>query len=639
MARPRAQGPRPRHLLIIALAAATLVGVVYVAPGQNALDRLEYRTVDWRFAQRPAPAPDPRIVIAGVGDASLQRLGRWPWPRSRWADLIRRLRAGGAQVIIFDILFPDRDPSGGDAEFAQAVREAGNVYLATAAGDAPAGPDAAAGKQTPTPSFDLRAGSGPGHLGSWKAMLEPIPELAQAAAGVGCANVIPAGDGVYRYAYPVAEVGETPYPSLALRTVLGRESSGEVAAIVPGAGVYRRGELLAPLDPNGRLVINYRGPAKTYHLVEVADLLAGPAIPETVRGKIVLVAATAQGLHDLRPSPFGAVFDGVETQANLLDSMLHRQFLYETPPQLGLVLIAGAALLTGLAFVLLPTFGAVLLTVALLAGYDYACLAAFGQRGIIMPLLAPSLSLALTLVGVLVYALVTQERVTGAAYRTLGKYVPTEVVERLARQEGGEGQGVRLPVTVLFSDLRDFTGSSAHLPPEDVVALLNRYFTLMYETLTEYGGTLDKYIGDGLMAYFLSPEGDDQHAVLAVHCAVEMQRRIKTNRSEWAYAGMPDLKAGIGIATGQEILGDIGSPERMQYTVIGSQVNLASRLTELTKTTKADIMIDAQTYELAKDYIRAQCLGLFDVQGFDEPQLVYEALDELGKADQSAPPV
>ncbi len=675
------------HLLLIALAAAAVVTVAYLASGgdsgQNAniLDRLEYRTVDWRFQVRGKLTPDPRLVILEVNDTDLQRVGKWPWPREKWARVTDLLLQAGARPIIFDIFFPEREtpsgdigvrfgrlsaPSGaegspvhggagdspggtglspvrgggeasslgltpGDQALVAATARAGMVYHAAFASSAGYSP-----QSTPLPaSLSIRATIVPGKgfdtwaaLGELHSLLPGYPELTAVAAGVGFADVLDAGDGIFRYVLPVARVGDRVCPSLALRIAMQMLAPGEPVTVELGRGLYVGDSLHLPLDRAGRMAINFSGPHGTYPRLGVADLLEGRVAAAALRDKIVLLAATAPGLHDLRPSPYGAIFDGVEAQANVLDNMLTGHYLLELAPERVVFLLLVIALLAGTAFWAMRALYASLAVAALFLGYEAAALWAFGARELVLPMLPPALCLLLALVGLLLYSVRYHERATRTAHRTLGKYVAAEVVRRLADEEEATAQGVRRTATILFSDLRNFTGSTARLEPEEVVSLLNRYFTLMYETIAEYDGILDKYMGDGLMAYFISAEGDNEHAVLAVQAALEMQRRIEVNRTEWAFYGMPDLRAGIGIATGEEILGDIGSPDRMQYTLIGPEVNLAARLVELTKTAGADIIMDQRTCDLSKDYTRARCLGPVDIHGLTEPQVVYEALPD-----------
>ena len=639
----RPERTRLSYLMLIALAAAGLVTAWYLYPGSgeqggttNLLDRLEYRTVDWRFSLRGQLTPDPRLLILEVNDDSLQRVGQWPWPRHTWARVVDLLAQAGARPIVFDIFFPEREAnSGGDQALAEATRRAGMVYHAAFASTSGKAPEGAAEGTTPLSIIRATVVNGKGfdafaEVGAFEALLTGYPELTRAAAGVGYADVLEGGDGIYRYVLPIATTqgGKDLCPSLALRVAMQMLAPGQAVTVEKGREV-RVGESLAvPLDRAGRLTINFTGKSGTYPRRNVADLLDRKIPAADLRDKIVLIAATAPGLHDLRPSPYGATFDGVETQANILDNMLTGRYLRELQPERVVFLLVVMALLAATGFWLLGSLYGALASGALLIAYEGAALWAFSARGLVMPVLTPALSQGLALVALLIYAVRTQERTTDTAYRTFGKYVAAEVVRRLTDHEEQSAQGVRRMVTVLFSDLRNFTGSTARLQPEEVVGLLNRYFTLMYETLTEFEGILDKYMGDGLMAYFLSPEGDSEHAVLAVQAALEMQRRIDVNREEWVYYGMPGLRAGIGIATGEEILGDIGSPERMQYTLIGPEVNLAARLVELTKTAGAEIIMDARTYALAKDYIDARCLGPVAIHGLEEKQVVYEALPE-----------
>ena len=657
----RPERTRLSHLMLIAGSAAALVLGFYLAgpsapapgpastpaaesaQGANLLDRLEYRTVDWRFRTR-RPSPDPRLLILEVADPDLQRLGKWPWPHATWARVTDLLTRAGARAVIFDIFFAEPEGPGGtlsvgDEAFVAATRRAGMVYHAAFA--SPAAAPGRAGSSDPL-SIPVRAVPGKGfaagaYLGNLPGVQAPFPRLAAAAAGLGFADLPDTGDGVFRYVWPVATVGATASatapigqvcPSLALCVARQTLAPAEAVAVELGSQVAVGSAFGVPLDRAGRMVINFTGPHLTYPRAHVADLLEGKLTAGAVQDKLVFVAATAPGLYDLRPSPYGAYFDGVEAQANVLDNMLTGRYLMELPPERVVFLVLVMALLAAAAFWAMRPWFAFLAVTGLLLAYELGTVWAFSARSLILPALVPALSTGLGLVGLLVYAVRLQERATRSAHRALGRYVAAEVVQRLEDRDYGAAQGTRRTATILFSDLRNFTGSSARLKPEEVVALLNRYFSLMYETISDFEGTLDKYMGDGLMAYFLAAEGDGEHAVLAVQAALEMQRRIEVYRDEWAFFGMPDLRAGFGLATGEEILGDIGSPDRMQYTLIGPEVNLAARLVELTKTSGADIIMDQRTYELAKDYVGARCLGPVQISGLEQPQVLYEAVPD-----------
>ena len=622
-----------RSLLLLAAVPTVVVLAGYLAPGVNFLDRLERSTQDWRFRLRPPLAPDPRLLLVEVNDESLQRLGPWPWPRERWAALVDRLASAGVRAIVCDVFFPERTAPAADRALAEATRRAGCVYHATFAASSQGAERVWDPSRVAPGALTLRVVPGVGlnsgaELGGFSPLLGSYPELSAAAAGLGFVEVVDAGDGVFRYVYPVARVGERVYPSLALRAAL------DLLGATPQDGtVYlgRRlefGALRLPLDRGGRLVINYLGPAGTFPRVSAVQVLSGEIAPDRLRDKIAVLGATAVGLHDLRPAPFGAAFDGVETQTTLLDNLLTGRLLREAPPEQGVLLVLAGALLVALLFALLPTAGASVGSTLLLGLYSYLCLWAFDSRDLLLPWVAPGVTMVLTVMVCLGYHAVGHEREVRRARRQLSRYLPPRVVAQMEHSSEEVPAGLRQPVTVLFSDLRDFTATSSRLGAEAVVALLNRYFGLMYETLTEFGGTLDKYLGDGLMAYFISPPGDHEHAALAVQAAVEMQRGIRANRDEWTFSGMPELRAGIGIATGEVVLGNIGTPQRMQYTVIGPEVNLAARLSELSKTLETEILIDESTYRLARDYIVARPLGRVEIRGYPEPQAVYAVVGE-----------
>ncbi len=273
---------------------------------------------------------------------------------------------------------------------------------------------------------------------------------------------------------------------------------------------------------------------------------------------------------------------------------------------------------------LLLTRQGLLLALGVVAAYDWFSIWVFADRGLIVPMFTPMLTGLVTILVLVSYRLLLEERQRSQARETLSHFVPTQIVSQLMEDEAAQIlQGQRRIVSCLFCDLRGFTAASEQLSPEATVNLLNRYFTLMHEVIWEFDGTLDKLIGDGLMAFFNAPLEQPDHARRAVQAAIEMQRRIEFNRAEWEFCGWGELAAGIGIATGPAVVGYITARDRMQYTAIGAQVNLAARLEELTRELDAKILISEDTWQLVKDTVTTNDEGSVQVRGFTKEVNVY----------------
>lgn len=635
--------------LLAVIAVGSLVMVWELSPPGDILERFELRTIDARFLIRGPRPHGTDILIVCVDDQSLDRVGPWPWPRERHARLVRALQESGARVIAFDILFAEDDPAGpqSDRALAQACRDHGRTVHAAAL--------ISPGAETPAraqpsdslarlalPESAIRQGAGLNalsHLYSATGAVGPLPEIAGAARDVGFVDVVASPDGLYRESPPVVLSAGKLYPSLWL-SVAARAlgvGAGDIQ-VRKGSHVQLGDQRRVPISREGTMLINFAGPGLPFPHVSAADLLSGkaPQDPDLFRDKIVFIAVTALGLHDVRPTPFEPVAKGIEVQANAVDTVLTGRFVRRQQPEATLLWVLAWTLVIGFsaartrARVYVPIAAACLITHSALAVW------VFNRFGLIAPLFTPALAMALALLAATSVKAITQERTESVLMRTLGQFVPPEIAARLTQDDAEAAfVGETRPVTILFADLRGFTTASRRLGAERTVVLLNRYFELMHEVIFEFAGTLDKFVGDEIMAFFNAPVEQVDHAHMAVACALAMQRQIDLRRDEWDYLGMPDLAAGIGIDTGESIVGCVGSGSRMQYTVIGEHVNLASRLQSLCKDLGVSIIISEPTHALVRDLVDCRDLGFQEIRGIDEPQRVYEVLGMRSTSNSS----
>jgi len=383
-----------------------------------------------------------------------------------------------------------------------------------------------------------------------------------------------------------------------------------------------------PLVADAAMLLDFYGPDGTIPRVSVADVLTRRVSPHDLAGKVVVVGVTAKGAYELRPSPFGAVFYGVELQATAIGNLLSGRGLRVSNILVDLLITVGFGLIVGLGLPLWrPALGS-LLSLALFVGYNILCVGMFNRGNYVMPMAAPNVALVACVLATLAYRLTTEERRRSRLTTMFGLFVPPEVVEQLAAEDAKAAQleAARREVTILFTDVWDFTSYAERRQAEDVVALLNRYFSLMHEVVWQYGGTLDKYMGDGLMAFFGAPTYQADHPQRAVLCAIEMLRQTKLHRAEWAAFGLEYLRVGIGIHAGEALVGYAGSKGRMQYTCLGSAVNLASRLEELNREFDTEILISEALYEQVKDVVEAKPIGRTRIRGLSNEVLVYSVL-------------
>jgi adenylate cyclase len=672
-----------RHFVRLSFSGVALwclfMAGLYFWPFGTLLDRIEWRTVDWRFQLRGEQAPTQPICIVAVDEESIRtpHLGRWPWPRERFAELVDTLQAAGARRIVFDVFFTERDASGGgaasDAKLLAATRRAGNVYHAgftyQPQGAAPPVPEAIAARAWRDTRV-VRAGglATVAELIAPAGATFPLADLAAAARGFGIANVLDSGDGVYRHLVPLIDYQEALYPSVALAVAADELGvrPGDIT-VTPGREINLGGKCRIPLDMHGRMLINFIGGSGRFEYVSAAEVLGAgrngngvltptplprpsasgegngngvggvrapalqhgaPPAADSFRDKIVLIGVTAPGIYDLRASPFETLYNGVEAEASALECILSQRFLRQPSPLVTAALLLLIVVLFGW---LLPRLSTALMTplaLAALAGYPALAVLAFTRGGVLIELANPTLALLGSLLIILLLRLLIEERRRHQVQTILRHFVPPQLVGRLIEEEALETlRGERREISVLFVDLRHFTATAEALAPEETVLFLNRYFALMHEVIWEHEGTLDKYIGDEIMVFFNSPVAQADHARRAVMTAIDMQRRIMGNQAEWEHLQVPDLSAGVGIATGPAVVGYVGSQERMQYTVIGQTVNLASRLQALCKVLGCRILISDETYQAVADLIVAEDLGELGIIGFQQPVRVWQVLD------------
>lgn len=574
---------------------------------------IELKTLDARFLVSASgrPARDD-IAIVVIDEESVQQLqnilGRWPWPRDAHALLVDFFRAGGARTVAFDILFaePDREHPERDRAFAESLTRAGNVFLAAAFHRQPLAQEVA----TPKGSLDLRPEQLPPALPRFEGVTLPLPEFLAAARGIGSITMEPDRDGTLRRLPTAVAYGDRIYPSLALALAMA-EGTIAPAGIQP-AGL-RNGTGVVPLDSAGRFLLTWPGRAQTHPYVQAWRLLRSygqiirgetPDIrPERFKDKVVLVGATVSGAFEFRSTPMSAVFPGVEVNAVALETLTGSDAVRRLPEPANWGLSVGVAAAAGLLAGLFPgLFGFAGAFGGLAMGYTVAAAWLFGARHLWLDTVAPLAALVLGLVAVLLDHSLTEERQRRHLRRMFGQYVSDAVLEELlADPERLALGGMRREVTILFSDIRGFTATSEKLDPATVMGALNLYLSRMGAIVLKHGGTVDKYIGDGLMAFFGAPVPAPDHAARAVRSALEMLRAVEDLQAEWRQRTGVALAIGVGINSGEVVVGNVGSEQKKEYTVIGDPVNLASRLESMNKEKHTRILVSGPTRRQVTD--------------------------------------
>jgi adenylate cyclase len=658
---------------VAAIAAIVGLACLFTPPGFVKL--VELKLLDWHAALRSPLAPPPTITVVAIDEKSLEKIGRWPWPRTTTADLVGRLTEGGARLITLDLLYnePDENSSlvlardladryrqlgvsraGGPAQdFARvledrlgaadtdrALTEAVTLTARVVLPYVFLFPPAPAAQLTEDEhrllnrsrmiAFANRAAEQAFQPQHAVGVLLPLPRLLTAAAGTGHANIFPDRDGAVRSIGLVARFGNGYYPSFILETA-------RLAAGLPRSKVRLTAEQRLdfgagsiPTDENGFMHLSYYGPRGAFRHLSASDVLTAKT-PPAVDGHLVLVGFTAYGLMDVRPTPFDPNMPGIEIHATALANILEGRGLRRLT-SMALVEAVIVLALAAVSPLVLPRLGATWSTVLVLgvaAAMVAGAHAAF-RAGTLIVLLPPLAALAAGHLGGITYQVLVEERERRFIKGAFQQYVPAEVVDHLARDHASLAfGGERRAMTILFSDIRGYTAFSERHPPEEVVAVLREYLTAMVEIVFRHKGTLDKFIGDSVMALWGAPLDDPEHALNACRAAVEMQAALERLNAHWADGGRESLQAGIGIASGDVVVGNLGSNQRFSYTVLGDHVNLAARLEGLNKEypTQRHIIISDGVYQQVRDLVTALPLGSVKVKGKFKPVDIYELVD------------
>jgi adenylate cyclase len=553
----------------------------------GALEGLERGALNTLFELRGPIVPRTPIVIVSIDEASFDELDlQWPWPRALHGKFLEIVSRGKPAAIGFDIVFPEPSARGpaDDRALGDAVKRAGNVVLAAA--------------------FTRTRLAG---IGTKEDLNPPIDVIRDGAAGVGFANFTQESDAFIRTALLAQQFRSQRLEGFDLHLYrLGAK-----------AGIPAK-----PLPERDAILINFQGDPQTFPTIPYYRILNGEVAPEEFAGKIVLVGATSPILHDLFPTPFATSgrMPGVEIHANVLETLFQGIPLQRVPRALSLALVLAAALLaTRLADRLRPLPGLAVVLLGIV-GYGLICLAAFLWGRFWMEVMPVPAALVAGHAATTVQNFIREQRERRRLSRFFSPAVVAEVVHQKDDRQLGSSRRL---TTVLFSDIRGFTSMSERMSPEDVASFLREYLTVMTDAVFKEGGTVDKYIGDAIMALWNVPFEQPDHAARAVRTALAFQERLKplAARFQEKYGG--DLRCGVGINTGDAVVGTIGSEQRLEYTAIGDTINLGSRLESITKDFKVPIVLSETTRShLGQEFI-TRYLGEVKVKGKEIPVKIF----------------
>ena len=635
-----------------AVLAAVVVTQILFAVLPRILPVMEARLTDQLFrlrARHPSLIPPYYRPIAHVdlNDTSIAALGTHYPHRGHWAAAVRGLAAMGADCQLVDLIMAAPSDPEEDRALIAAVRGAGTVFFGLAFDrldppDAPASP----GLGSPGEAYvdrtrwHLSAPSGPPGLPVGQSPFPTFPDLAEASAGLGFLNILVDPDGVIRRLPLIVRYKDGYYPGFALRALCAYlRVPPERVTLLPGRirlesarwpREARARDLVIPVDRQGALRINFLGPwgsMRHYNFADVAE--AGEYMTdidlwrEELAGAVAVLSEVRTGSSDLGPVPTDTNFPLSGLHAGALNTILTERFIHAPGPLgvLGLELLIGILVLLPALRFSTPVFTAGSLAVGGL--YVAAVAYFFLVAGWMLPILGPLFVCGGSMTGVTAIRFVRAGQERAALTRTLAAYFPPSLVRRfVSRPDLLSLSGEQKELSILFSDIQNFTGHTAAMAPVRVQELLNEYFEAMTEVVFRYGGTLDKFIGDGLMVFFGDPDPQPDHARRAVLAALDMQKTARVIRRRWEERGDMPLVIRIGINTDKVVVGNMGSTRRLAYSAIGAGVNLAQRLESAAPA--GGILISERTRDQLDESIPVTDVGIIRVKGFPDPVPVHE---------------
>ncbi len=653
------------YVIGIAISMITFIVFSLVYTQSNLLDGLENGSINFRFFLRDPSEkskklqegvkitkPNPRarkdIMIIGLDENTTRKFTEqgivWPYPWNMHAKFTKFIGSGNPKAIFFDIMFLDHKKH--EDELAEALKEARVAFL-----DFPFETE-----EVDVKYADIKERMEILNRIKWPAdpadtspkwvdeAVPPTPKLAGAAKGIGYANIRPDSDSINRKLPLIVKFNNAYYPSIDLVLTMhffGIESKdveirmGKYVKLknLPADKMAKPNperEILIPIDDKGFMDINFiGGPGSFGNISYYYFVKDGKDTSKSLENKILLVAAySVTGVAtDIHKSPYGDLF-GIEHHANALNTILNQDFIIKFSEMENLLILFVIAVLMGFTVSKFSIVKSTIVTFLLSIVYLVAAYLLFDKANVIVIFATPVIQVFSTFTVITVYRVLTEQQEKKYIRQTFSKFVSKSVVDELLQDpEKLKLGGEKKILTVLFSDIRGFTSISEKLSPEALVEHLNEYLEAMTELVFKYDGTLDKYVGDEIMAFWGAPIPQDNHAILASKCAVEMMAKLNELNAKWTHMGKPELHIGIGLNTGDMVVGNMGSSSRMDYTLMGDNVNLGARLEGTNKVYKTDIIISEYTYEHVKDQVIIRELDLIRVKGKQLPVKIYELVD------------
>ncbi len=593
------------------------------------------------------PPYDKTVAHVDLNDTSIRELKTFYPTRSHYGQVMRNLATMQTAAQAYDLIFAAETNPAEDNALINSAKEAGNIFMGTAFALSNAETGRAGRVAPPVEEYlartmwKIRVNGNPENIYIGEKPLITFPQLASVSRGTGFLSIQEDRDGVIRRVPLLVRYKDGFYPSLPFRVACDYLGvTPDRVTIEPGRRVLLEGarrpggqphDISIPIDEHGAMVVNFIGPWETmkhYNFSRIyfasADRDEMEMWTEDLTGKIVVISDVSTGASDIGPVPVDINFPLSGLHANVIHTILSERFLREVPGIYATAIALGlVAILLAMSLHFAPVFffaG----SAALIVCYCASALLLFLTQGLMLEIVRPAIAAALASLLMVGFRYFQDEKEKEALRRSFESYFPPSVVKRIIANPEMINSGQRKELTILFSDIKDFTHYSSTLSPDRIRGCLNEYFETMVDIVFAHKGTVDKYIGDGLMVFFGDPEPIPDHAVKAVQAAIDMQKKAAELSAKWTANGEFPVQIRIGINTGEVVVGNMGSSRRLSYTVLGAAVNMAKRLESNAPVN--GILVSERTWELVRDAVPTRSMGLIKVKGIEEPVSTYEIL-------------
>lgn len=627
---------------------ATIISILFVSLylwAPDKLERFNNNFIDMFFNIRGEKDASKDIIIIDVDEKSLQELGHWPWRRDKIARVIDNLTALGVGVIGYDMVFAEADhnsPRKVLKDFNISVPNALDYdeIFATSIASSPSilgmvfnfEQNFSNGSPNLGAIFLEKNKLSDGSLLKAKGVTSNIELFRDSAYSSGSFNMFPDSDGVVRHVPMIFSYDDMIYPSISLEIIRVASGLDMVDIVYDDRGVESifLGDLQIPTDGHGQLFVNFVGKKNSYKYISALDIYHNRVSKEEIEGKIALLGTSAAGMLDLRATPFDTTIAGVEIHANVIDNIINDNFIQKPffATSFDVFIIIVLAFLSAFLISFFSPWKSLFIAILIFFGFEYALFVMMFDYGLVLNLLFPFLTFLLSTLSIFFMNFLSASNQKEMIRDKFAKKVSPKVAEALIKNKNTDFSADDKEVTIFFSDVRNFTTisegfSSAH----DLIDYLNSYMSPMSDIIIANDGTIDKYIGDAIMAYWNAPVDVDHHADQALKSALEQFRALEHLNISLAEKSLPSIDIGIGIHTGEVVVGEMGSKDRSDYTIIGDSVNLCSRIEGLCKAYGVRLLISEDTLKKVTQNYKIREVDRVQVKGKEESVVIYEVID------------